>query len=572
MVIKVLSTHAYRYIYIITYPTMKIWIAQINTRVANTISGLDYNLKKITDVIKDIGAKCDTIVFPEMTLTGYPLNDILDDDVFVRQQKAGIKTIQDCIKDTNNKLQVIVWWVDFDEKQFLPDGKMIKYNTAYLVDSNNIQTYYKKLLPDYDVFFEKRYFQPGTEEIFFKTADDLTSTITICEDFWDDHYDNHPVNDIKKSNKDVNTVFNLSSSPFTINKLEKRLKLLNRHYGNLPANYVYVNQVWAQDELVFDGYSMIMDKTGKLIFLGKWFEEEITIVDLDENHTDKSQELIDISNNKYESIYHTLVLWLKDYLAKTWIKDVVIWVSGWVDSAVDITLLKAFLPASNIHAFYLPTEYNQNLSYELSKTLCDNIWVNLDVYPIQQFVDTFETIGEWRKDPLIWTRHENIQARIRWTILMDMAAKYNGAVINNSNQTEMAMGYATMYWDSIWFMSPIGDLNKKEVYELAAWINANKWNIIPEWIITRAPSAELKEAQVDPFDYMWWEAEAIEDLLYNVNPTAVQKKYPHIPIERILELYKMKWRNERKRRQYPLIVKLKDRSLSIGRQVPIVQG
>jgi NAD+ synthase (glutamine-hydrolysing) len=120
---------------------------------------------------------------------------------------------------------------------------MIKYNTAYLVDSNNIQTYYKKLLPDYDVFFEKRYFQPGTDEIFFKTADALTSTITICEDFWDDHYDNHPVHDIKKRNIDVHTVFNLSSSPFTINKLEKRLRLLQRHYANMPANYVYVNQV-----------------------------------------------------------------------------------------------------------------------------------------------------------------------------------------------------------------------------------------------------------------------------------------------------------------------------------------
>ena len=551
---------------------MKIWIAQINTKVANTASWLEYNLKKITDIIKDIGNKCDTIVFPEMTLTGYPLNDILDDDVFVRQQKNGIKTIQDCVRDTNRKLQVIVWWVDFDEKQFLPDGKMIKYNTAYLVDSESIQTYYKKLLPDYDVFFEKRYFQPGTQELYFKTADQLAASITVCEDIWDDHYDIHPVNDIKRWNKDVQTVFNLSSSPFTINKLERRLKLLQRHYANMPANYVYVNQVGAQDELVFDGYSMIMDKTGKLIYLGKWFEEEVTIVDLDENHTDKSQELIDISNNKYESIYNTLVLWLKDYLAKTGIKDVIIWVSGWVDSAVDLALLRAFLPPENIHAFYLPTEYNQSQSLTLSQELCNNMWVKLDVYPIQKFVDVFEDISKDRNDVLQWTRHENLQARLRWLILMDMSAKYNGAVINNSNQTEMAMWYATMYGDSIWFMSPIWDLNKKEVYELAAWINANKGNIIPEGIITRAPSAELKDAQVDPFDYMWWESEAIEDLLYNVNPVTVQKKYPQIPMERVLELFKMKWRNERKRRQYPIIVKLKDRSLSIGRQVPIVQG
>jgi NAD+ synthase (glutamine-hydrolysing) len=146
---------------------------------------------------------------------------------------------------------------------------MIKYNTAYLVQADSIETYYKKLLPDYDVFFEKRYFQPGEKEFFFTTPDQKRSTITICEDFWDQHYDNHPVHDIKKHGEDVHTVFNLSSSPFTIHKLEKRLELLKRHDAHMPANYVYVNQVGAQDELVFDGYSMIMDKTGKLIFLGK---------------------------------------------------------------------------------------------------------------------------------------------------------------------------------------------------------------------------------------------------------------------------------------------------------------
>lgn len=315
---------------------------------------------------------------------------------------------------------------------------------------------------------------------------------------------------------------------------------------------------------------MIMDKDGKIIYLAKWFEEEVTIIDLEQPHEDLSEKIVTISNQKYERIYQTLCLGLKDYLKKTGIKDVMIWVSWWVDSALDITLLRAFLAPENIHAVYLPTQYNKNESYEYSKELCDNLWVHLDVYAIQDYINTFENLSNQRWDEISWLRHENIQARIRWIILMDLAAKYNAVVINNSNQTEMAMWYATMYGDSIWFMSPIGDLNKKEVYELAAWINNNLDSPIPQGIITRAPSAELKDWQVDPFDYTW-ESDAIEDLLYNINPTTVQKKY-NIPMERIMELYKMKQRNERKRRQYPLIIRVKERSLSIGRQVPIVQG
>lgn len=549
---------------------MKIGIAQINTRVANTLSGLEYNLKKITDIIQDIGNNCDIIVFPEMTLTWYPLNDILDDDVFVRQQKAWIYLIQDILNKVNKNLKVIVWGVDYDENQFLPDGKMIKYNTAYLIDAENIETYYKKLLPDYDVFFEKRYFQSWEKEVYFKSTDNTAWTITICEDIWDEHYHIQPISDIKKSGNPVDIVFNLSSSPFAIGKLEKRVNLLKHHCNNLPAYYIYVNQIWGQDELVFDGNSMIMDKGGKIIYLAKWFEEEVAIIDLEQPHEDFSAKIITISNQKYERIYQTLCLGLKDYLKKTGIKDVMIWVSWWVDSALDITLLRAFLAPENIHAVYLPTQYNKNESYEYSKQLCDNLWVHLDVYAIQDYINTFENLSNQRWDEISWLRHENIQARIRWIILMDLAAKYNAVVINNSNQTEMAMWYATMYGDSIWFMSPIWDLNKKEVYELAAWINNNLGSPIPQGIITRAPSAELKDWQVDPFDYTW-ESDAIEDLLYNINPTTVQKKY-NIPMERIMELYKMKQRNERKRRQYPLIIKLKERSLSIGRQVPIVQG
>jgi NAD+ synthase (glutamine-hydrolysing) len=550
---------------------MKIWIAQINTKVANTRSWLDYNLKKITDTITNIGKDCDIIVFPEMTMTGYPLNDILDDDVFVIQQKEGLKTIQECIQNTNTALQVIVGGVDFDTERKLPDGKISKYNTAYLLDGKSIQTYYKKLLPDYDVFFEKRYFQPGEEELYFKTTDNKDATITICEDFWDQHYDTHPVNDIATSWRHIDTVFNLSSSPFVTGKLAKRLDLLKRHRSKLPANYVYVNQVGGQDELVFDGYSMVMDKEEKLIYLADGYTEDIRIIDMDADHEDLSEKLVAISNEKYGRIYDTLTLGLSDYLAKTGIKDVVIWVSGWVDSAVDIALLHQFLAPEHIHALYLPTEYNSNDSYKLSKELCDNLGVLLDVFPIQAFVDTFEQQSTQREDKLEWLRHENLQARIRWLILMDQAAKYNSVVINNSNQTEMAMWYATMYGDSIGFMSPIGDLNKKEVYELAARINENKGGIIPQQIITRAPSAELKEAQIDPFDYVA-ESEAIEDLLYNINPITVQKKYPHLTLERVMEFFTMKSRNEWKRRQYPLIIKLKERSLSIGRQVPIVQG
>ena len=204
---------------------------------------------------------------------------------------------------------------------------------------------------------------------------------------------------------------------------------------------------------------------------------------------------------KYEEILSTIKMELINFLKQSGIKDVVIWVSWGIDSAVDLAISSQVLNPNHIHAIYMPTQFNSNESYELSQQLANNLWVNLKVWPIQKVLESFEDFSEsylWK--PLEWVSHENVQARIRWVILMNLANDHNWLVINNSNKTELELWYWTLYWDLIWGLCLIWDLKKTEVYDLARHINKNK-EIIPQWIIDRKASAELSEWQVDPFDY-----------------------------------------------------------------------
>ena len=543
---------------------MKIWIAQINTKLWD----IEKNTQKIEDTIRNIWKEADVIVFPEMTISGYPLNDLLDDEELVKKQKEVLYKIRDLVSETNENLKVILGFIDYNESEVLPSGEMKKYNAAAII-WKDVQIYHKRLLPNYDVFFEQRYFAPGTEWLTFKIAKDLKWAMTICEDIWDDNYEVKPIQEYK--NKDVNVIFNISSSPYGEGKMKKRLKLLRKHAENLWAHMVYVNQVWGQDELVFDGASMVMTPNGCLQHISKRFQEDISIVDTEKACHDYGYDALSEDQYKYSNMIEAMKLWLKDYLEKTGIKNVVIGVSGGIDSALSLYILKQVLPSENIHAIYMPTKYNSNESRELGYQLAQNLGIELKIWEIQDLVKSFETFGEeklWKKPE--WITHENIQARIRWMILMNIANDVKWMVINNSNKTELAMWYGTLYGDLIWWLSLIGDLNKREIYEMAKYINShNAKPIIPEWIIDRKASAELAEGQVDPFDYMKV-SDAIEELQFGTSVKDVAEKYK-------LDIEEVKWFrrrikiNEFKIRQAPPVIKLKDRSVGIWRLYPIVE-
>lgn len=262
---------------------------------------------------------------------------------------------------------------------------------------------------------------------------------------------------------------------------------------------------------------------------------------------------------KYEEILSTIKMELINFLKQSGIKDVVIWVSWGIDSAVDLAISSQVLDPNHIHAIYMPTQFNSNESYELSQQLANNLWVNLKVWPIQKVLESFEDFSEsylWK--PLEWVSHENVQARIRWVILMNLANDYNWLVINNSNKTELELWYWTLYWDLIWGLCLIWDLKKTEVYDLARHINKNK-EIIPQWIIDRKASAELSEWQVDPFDYDR-DCDPVDELAFWKDVQFVAKKYA-LDEKYVQSLKDRIERSKFKVAQIPPIVKISDHPL-----------
>lgn len=263
--------------------------------------------------------------------------------------------------------------------------------------------------------------------------------------------------------------------------------------------------------------------------------------------------------SKYEKILSTIKMELINFLKQSGIKDVVIWVSWGIDSAVDLSIASQVLSPEHIHAIYMPTQFNSNESYELSQQLANNLWVNLKVWPIQDILKSFENFSQkhlW--ETLQWVSHENVQARIRAVILMNLANNTNGLVLNNSNKTELELWYWTLYWDLIWGLSLIWDLKKTEVYDLARHINKDK-EVIPQWIIDRKASAELSEWQVDPFDYDR-DCDPVDELAFWKNVQYVAEKYG-LDENYVQSLKDRIERSKFKVAQIPPIVKISDHPL-----------
>lgn len=262
---------------------------------------------------------------------------------------------------------------------------------------------------------------------------------------------------------------------------------------------------------------------------------------------------------KYENVLSIIKSELINYLQKNNINDVVIGVSWWIDSAVDLSIASQVVDPGHIHAIYMPTQFNSNMSYELSQELADNLWVNLKVWPIQKVLNSFENFSEeYLWEPLKWVSHENVQARIRAVILMTLANNHNALVINNSNKTELELGYGTLYGDLIGWLCLIWDLKKTEVYDLAKHLNREK-EIIPQWIIDRKASAELSEWQVDPFDYDR-DSDPVDELAFWGNVEDVAQKY-WLDKEYVQSLKNRIERSKFKTTQIPPIVKISDHPL-----------
>lgn len=539
---------------------MKIELYQMNPIVGDLKGNTDKILSAIKDALKN-GIRM--IVFPELALTGYPPEDLLLLPDFI----SAIPIFLDKIIQASKDIAVLVGLPRVNESK---RGKSL-YNSAAIIDNRTLLGFHDKiLLPTYDVFDERRYFEPG-EQCGIWQIDSLKVAVAICEDLWEHSgllgmtYRRDPIQELTTYSPDL--LVNLSSSPYSLKKLHSRINTCLSSAKTLDCPILYCNQVGANDSLIYDGYSLHVSPKG-LLQLGKGFEEDKLLVDLSQ-----SLEPIHFQQNEVKDLYNALVLGTKDYLKKLNIRKACLGLSGGIDSAVVACIAAEAIGPENVTALIMPSRYSAKESMRDAELLAKNLGINREQFSIEQpFCAYLDLLAPFLKEKGEDVTEENIQARIRGMILMAFSNKFGCILLNTGNKSELAAGYATLYGDMCGGLSVIGDLLKRQVYQIAHWINRQK-EIIPEHTIKREPSAELKANQRDSDTLPPYE------ILDNVVQAYVEESKSHLDIvekfnypEDIVEkIIRMIHRNEYKRRQAAPALRISEKAFSAGHRFPIVQ-
>lgn len=535
---------------------MKIALAQLNFQIGN----FKLNTTKIIDHIqkaKSFGA--DLIVFPELALTAYPPHDFLEFDHFIVQCE---KSIQEISKHCDGIAAVV------GAPYRNPDKGKKLYNSAYFLNNKKVEdVIHKTLLPTYDIFDEYRYFEPN-KQLKIISYKGYNISITICEDLWNIYtpfYTKNPMDELSKLSPDF--IINIAASPFSYQHNNDRIKVLQKNalQYNLPV--FYVNHVGAQTEILFDGSSKVVDEKGQHIAEMAKFKEDFQVFDVENLKVPKSL----IMPTKYEIIHDALVMGIKDYFTKLGFKKAILGLSGGIDSALVLVLLQRALGAENVKALLLPSMFSSSHSIEDATQLALNLGVSYEIISITNIYDAINhKLEPYFEGTEFGIAEENIQSRTRALLLMAYSNKFGNILINTSNKSELAVGYGTLYGDMCGGISVIGDLYKTEVFELCRFINKDQ-EVIPDNIITKPPSAELKPDQKDSDslpDY-----EILDQILYHYIDE--QKGFDEIIdlgfdenlVRKILNMVNI---NEHKRYQSPPVLRISNKSFGIGRRMPIV--
>jgi len=542
---------------------MKISVCQINTIVGDINTN---KLKILEGYSKGVEDKVDLVVFPELALIGYPPLDLIEKEEF---RETVMNDANEIAKKTTD-VGLLFGSVTEDDDLVGTDV----HNSALLCFDGKIQFIQNKtLIPNYDVFDEMRYFDPAKSVDVFEFKGEKLG-ISICEDIWNDadywhkrRYRTDPVNRLIL--KGATILLNISASPYVYRKREDRRKMLSVLTKGNGLPLLYVCYVGGQTELIFDGASMCLNSKGELVKMGKYFEEDYFVFDTKENYT-----IIDIVERSFEEeIIDAITYGLREYCKKIGFKKVVIGLSGGIDSAIVTYFAVKALGQENVNVIMLPSVYSSEGSITDSEKLIKNLGINSDVIPIQPlFEDALKNLEPIFNDSPKNIAEENLQARIRGLYLMAVSNKFNYLVLATGNKSELAMGYCTLYGDMSGGLSVIGDLYKSEIYALAKYINKDK-EIIPNEIITKEPSAELKENQKDqdtlpPYDYL----DKVLKMYLEDN-----KEYNKIVAElggekEVRKILDTVDRNEYKRRQAAPALKVSTKAFGFGRRFPIVQG
>lgn len=542
---------------------MRIALAQINLHVGN----FDHNLGKILKSVADAKAqKADLVVFPELSVCGYPPRDLLLSKAFISQC---LKTVE-AVAAACHGIGAIVGGPSPNNG---PGGKSL-YNTAFVLYDGRVQAmYHKGLLPTYDVFNEYRYFEPAGK---FRTIvfQGKRIALTVCEDIWNiDGMGLYPISppDVLSEEK-PGLMINISASPFAWNHRPQRLHVLAANAEKYKIPVFSANLVGGQTDLLFDGVSAVCSAEGKIIDTLPAFEEALRVYDLAELDGLKVRESPDLPDDqeKYRLIKQALVMGIRDYFIKTGIRQAILGLSGGIDSALTLVLAVEALGAENVWAVLLPGPFSSDHSIEDARRLASKLNVRYDIISINEAVQTFEqSLGKHLNDTPSGIAEENIQARARAVILMALSNKFGHMLLNTSNKSEAAVGYSTLYGDMCGGLSVIGDVYKTEVYGIARMIN-QKEEIIPWNTINKAPSAELKPNQKDSDSLP--EYDLLDPILYRLlehqeDPEQIIA-HGHDP-SIVGKVAKMLHNSEYKRYQSPPVLRVSPKCLGIGREMPL---
>ena len=541
---------------------MKIAVCQINT----TVGDFDGNVEKVSSCLKKAkDAGCDLALFPELTLTGYPPRDLLDRYTFFEKAQMAVLQVAQAAKGI---LAVVGTILENPEK-----GNPL-FNAALAIkDGKVLHTYKKVLLPNYDVFDEARYFSPAPHPEPPFTYKDLKIAVTICEDIWNAEgvsthrlYAKDPVEELAKGKP--NLVLNLSASPFHSSKLSVRQTLLKDVTRRTKAPVLYCNLVGGNDELIFDGCSMAVDAAGNIFQVGKSFEEDFFIFDTE----NPSLKPAPPPESETAKIYHALVTGTRDYVRKCGFSQVLIGLSGGIDSALVAAIAAEALGPENVMGVTMPSLFSSKGSIEDSKALAENLGIEFKNVPLTPLLEeSLKTLAPVFKDSHQDTTEENIQARLRGLLLMALSNKFNRLVLSTGNKSELAVGYCTLYGDMCGGLAVISDVPKGLVYKLARHANREK-ELIPDAVFTKPPSAELRPNQTDqdslpPYDIL----DAILRLYIEENQPPGKIEKAGFDAHVVRDILKKINQNEYKRRQMAPGLKVTTKAFGMGRRIPIAQ-
>lgn len=540
---------------------MNIALAQINYHIGNFSSNERKIIAEI-DRAKEAGA--DLVVFAELAVSGYPPRDFLEFDDFIDRCLTSIDTIAKTTRD----IGVIIGGPSRNPGT---KGKDL-FNTAFFLNNGEVVSqHYKSLLPNYDIFDEYRYFEPGLE---FQTIEFRGKKIalTICEDLWnigdDLLYRGNPMDELYKQRPDL--IINIAASPFHYKQAASRKEVLKKNVEKYKLPLFYVNHVGAQTELIFDGGSLVLNSAGIVVDEMPYFKEDLRVYKLEEieaNNQAKEQ----ASAGKISLIHDALVLGIRNYFQKLGFSKAILGLSGGIDSAATLALATEALGRENVKAILLPSQYSSDHSILDAEGLAKNLNVEYEIIPIKEAYTSFENLLKPHFHNLPFNiAEENLQARIRGVILMALSNKFGYILLNTSNKSEAAVGYGTLYGDMNGGLSVLGDVYKTDVFELARYINRNS-EIIPKNSITKPPSAELRPDQKDsdslpPYDVL--DGILNEYIENRKGPNEIiSMGYDQELVKKTLHLVNI---NEYKRYQTAPTLRVSPKAFGMGRRMPIV--